>query len=564
MEPILRSRATIICGRVLSKENIFMFISTIEGRLVPSEIGDADECESVLEALRHIGSPLQGATLLLPSTPDAARCLIGAAFGRQSLGEQRLGMQTAALHALGNGEIRSQNAILNGDVEENLRRLIYEVATRSSKLTLLGLFLSILQQESEIRLAGYRVISGLVAQPWCLMEICSKQRDIPSFWCLLSRPLCRLCLIFQSFVGISRLMPLSSKCINQVMVAQTNSAIGLAFFSLGFPQADSYVGIIIPQILLGLKCFVYLQAVSISGHWICQIYAIFLGATTIWEYAYFLTTGGAHNHESHSTNIPTSITFIDACKKHSCTTKHCQTDASKAGEVSAWAVEIASCSHWNRFDYGIGTDFSSTHFLLNLQTVELAIGGSGRAHLEHAGLCATVSAQISMERVEFDEFDGNSVPAAHVAWDNALSWTWRKAIDSLQATLDKPEQLFHRKQLNISSEALSGTRARCGSRALDQETELDLFSRPLELIILYLQGFWHWKLPCLDKLHLLALEEALVVEAVTAAAKTLSLPHFLMEALAVLWHWKSRARLNDYKDQTSTFYVGYLYLISTR
>ncbi|GMH07581.1 hypothetical protein Nepgr_009421 [Nepenthes gracilis] len=135
MEPILRSRAMILCGRVLSKENIFMFISTIEGRLVPFETRDATECES---ALHQIGSPLQGATLLLPSTPDAPRCLVGAAFGRQSLGEQRLGKQTAALHALGNiaGENRSQNAILNGDAEENLYRLIYEVATQSSKLTL--------------------------------------------------------------------------------------------------------------------------------------------------------------------------------------------------------------------------------------------------------------------------------------------------------------------------------------------------------------------------------------------------------------------------------------------
>lgn len=44
----------------------------------------------------------------------------------------------AALHALGNisGETRSKNSIiLNAEAEENLRRLIYETATRSSKLT---------------------------------------------------------------------------------------------------------------------------------------------------------------------------------------------------------------------------------------------------------------------------------------------------------------------------------------------------------------------------------------------------------------------------------------------
>lgn len=44
----------------------------------------------------------------------------------------------AALHALGNisGEPRTENnIILNAEAEENLRRLVYETASRSSKLT---------------------------------------------------------------------------------------------------------------------------------------------------------------------------------------------------------------------------------------------------------------------------------------------------------------------------------------------------------------------------------------------------------------------------------------------
>ncbi|KAJ0046865.1 hypothetical protein Pint_04628 [Pistacia integerrima] len=83
----------------------------------------------------------------------------------------------AALHALANiaGESRPEhNMILNSNAEESLRRLIYEVASRSSKLTPSGLFSSVLQQAAEIRLAGYRMITGLVVRPWCLMEICSK------------------------------------------------------------------------------------------------------------------------------------------------------------------------------------------------------------------------------------------------------------------------------------------------------------------------------------------------------------------------------------------------------
>ncbi|QCD86330.1 26S proteasome non-ATPase regulatory subunit 5 [Vigna unguiculata] len=184
VESILRSRAMMICGRLVPKDIIHSFtnepcvkavIASIDGRLQSLDPSDIDECETALESLGHIGSSTQGATLLLSGSSPAARHVIDAAFERQ--GPQGHGKQLAALHALGNisGETRSKNnIILNAEAEENLRRLIYETATRSSKLTPSGLFLSVLQQDAEIRLAVYRVISGLVARPWCLMEICSK------------------------------------------------------------------------------------------------------------------------------------------------------------------------------------------------------------------------------------------------------------------------------------------------------------------------------------------------------------------------------------------------------
>lgn len=182
---ILRSRAMMISGRLLCKENVFMFIdessvitviSAIDGRLGSLECQDTDELESAIEALGQIGSSSQGAALLLLSSPPAARHVIDAAFDRQAHGKQ-----LAALHAFGNisGESRHENnIILKGEAEESLRRLTYETASKSPKLTPSGLFLSILQQESEIRLAGYRLLTGLVARPWCLMEICSKQEII--------------------------------------------------------------------------------------------------------------------------------------------------------------------------------------------------------------------------------------------------------------------------------------------------------------------------------------------------------------------------------------------------
>lgn len=41
------------------------------------------------------------------------------------------------MHALGNiaGEIRTENVVLNGNAEENLKRMIYEKASNTSKLT---------------------------------------------------------------------------------------------------------------------------------------------------------------------------------------------------------------------------------------------------------------------------------------------------------------------------------------------------------------------------------------------------------------------------------------------
>ncbi|KAK9268414.1 hypothetical protein L1049_000164 [Liquidambar formosana] len=139
---ILRCRAMMISGRLLCKENVFMFIDessvktvilATDGRLGSLESLDTDECESALEALGQIGSSIQGAALLFSSSPPPARHVIDAAFDRQGHGKQ-----LPALHALGyiSGEARSENnRILNGDAEESLRRLIYETASKSSRLT---------------------------------------------------------------------------------------------------------------------------------------------------------------------------------------------------------------------------------------------------------------------------------------------------------------------------------------------------------------------------------------------------------------------------------------------
>ncbi|KAJ4980651.1 hypothetical protein NE237_031488 [Protea cynaroides] len=185
VESILRSRAIMISGRLLSKEDIFMSIDesivktallAIDGRLKALERQDVDECESALEALGQVGSSIHGAALILSSSSPIAKHVVDAAFDRRERGKQ-----LAALHALGNivGENRLEDhRMLNDEAEENLRRLIYETAAKSQKITPSGLLLSTLQQDSEIRLAAYGLIAGLVARPWCLIEICSKQEII--------------------------------------------------------------------------------------------------------------------------------------------------------------------------------------------------------------------------------------------------------------------------------------------------------------------------------------------------------------------------------------------------
>ncbi|XP_022139464.1 uncharacterized protein LOC111010386 isoform X2 [Momordica charantia] len=175
-ESILRSRAMVISGRLLSKENMYLLvdescvrilISAIDEALGSSEGQDVNVCESAFEALGQIGSTNRGATLLLSSFSTCVKLLIHAAFDRHEHGKQ-----LAAMHALGNicGETRSENDIMLNDMaEENLRDLMYQIASRSSKIMPSGLFLAVLQQDSEIRLACSgqltRTSTNLTGQP---------------------------------------------------------------------------------------------------------------------------------------------------------------------------------------------------------------------------------------------------------------------------------------------------------------------------------------------------------------------------------------------------------------
>lgn len=151
--------------------------------------------------------------------------------------------------------------------------------------------------------------------------------------------------IFQSVLGFSGLMSLLLRLINPIVVAPTVAAVGLAFFSYGFPQAGSCVEISIPQILLVLIFTLYLRGVSVFGHRLFRIYAVPLSIMIIWTYAFFLTAGGAYDYKGCTSDIPSSNILIDSCRRHAYTMKHCRTDVSNAWRTAAW-VRIPYPLQW--------------------------------------------------------------------------------------------------------------------------------------------------------------------------------------------------------------------------
>ncbi|KAF8109623.1 hypothetical protein N665_0094s0088 [Sinapis alba] len=151
--------------------------------------------------------------------------------------------------------------------------------------------------------------------------------------------------LFQCILGSTGLMSLLLRFINPVVVAPTVAAVGLAFFSYGFPQAGTCVEISIPVIVLLLIFTLYLRGVSVFGHRIFRIYAVPLSVLIVWTYAFFLTVGGAYDYRGCNADIPSSNILINECKKHAYTMKHCRTDASNAWATSPW-VRIPYPFQW--------------------------------------------------------------------------------------------------------------------------------------------------------------------------------------------------------------------------
>ncbi|KAL9327385.1 hypothetical protein ACSQ67_008030 [Phaseolus vulgaris] len=171
--------------------------------------------------------------------------------------------------------------------------------------------------------------------------------------------------VFQCILGLSGLMSLLLRIINPIVVAPTVAAVGLAFFSYGFPQAGTCMEISIPQIALVL------------------IFTLVpLSVTLTWIYASFLTAGGAYNYKGCNPKIPSSNILTDACRKHAYTMKHCRTDVSNALLTSAWL----------RIPYPLQWGFPIFHF----RTCIIMVIVSLVASVDSVGTYHSVSLRVNL------------------------------------------------------------------------------------------------------------------------------------------------------------------------
>ncbi|KAI4304724.1 hypothetical protein MLD38_040199 [Melastoma candidum] len=141
---------------------------------------------------------------------------------------------------------------------------------------------------------------------------------------------------FQTILGYSGLMSLLLRLINPVVVAPTIAAVGLSFYSYGFPVVGNCLEISAAQILLVIMFSLYLRKISILGHRVFLIYAVPLGLAISWAIAFLLTETGLYTYKGCDPNIPASNIVSEYCRKHINKMKYCRVDTSHALRSSPW------------------------------------------------------------------------------------------------------------------------------------------------------------------------------------------------------------------------------------
>ncbi|XP_057457172.1 nucleobase-ascorbate transporter 12-like [Lotus japonicus] len=141
---------------------------------------------------------------------------------------------------------------------------------------------------------------------------------------------------FQTLLGYTGLMSLLVRLINPVVVSPTIAAVGLSFYSYGFPLVGTCLEIGAIQILVAIFFSLYLRKISVLGHRIFLIYAVPLGLAITWAAAFLLTEAGAYNYKGCDISIPASNMVSEHCRKHISRMRHCRVDTSRALKSSPW------------------------------------------------------------------------------------------------------------------------------------------------------------------------------------------------------------------------------------
>ncbi|KAG2308422.1 hypothetical protein Bca52824_028170 [Brassica carinata] len=141
---------------------------------------------------------------------------------------------------------------------------------------------------------------------------------------------------FQAVLGYSGLMSLILRLINPVVVAPTIAAVGLSFYSYGFPLVGKCLEIGVVQILLVVIFALYLRKISILSHRIFLIYAVPFSLAITWAAAFLLTEAGAYTYKGCDPNVPVSNVVSSHCRKYMTRMKYCRVDTSHALRSAPW------------------------------------------------------------------------------------------------------------------------------------------------------------------------------------------------------------------------------------
>uniref|UniRef100_A0A5B7A2B1 Putative nucleobase-ascorbate transporter 12 n=1 Tax=Davidia involucrata TaxID=16924 RepID=A0A5B7A2B1_DAVIN len=141
---------------------------------------------------------------------------------------------------------------------------------------------------------------------------------------------------FQAILGYTGLMTVFLRLINPVVVSPTIAAVGLSFYSYGFPRVGTCLEIGAVQILLVIIFSLYLRKISVFGHRVFLIYAVPLGLAITWAAAFLLTEAGAYSYKGCDVNVPASNIVSEHCRKHVSRMKYCRVDTSHALNSSPW------------------------------------------------------------------------------------------------------------------------------------------------------------------------------------------------------------------------------------